>query len=93
MLADLTRESFAVGYARLKAVAQQQLERRRQALAEIAARGATPDLYTGSPCLFCLQSFGKIPWRPDQANKEAGNDRKYRERSQSLIYHLPNRAR
>jgi hypothetical protein len=74
-LADLNRESFAVGYARLKALAQQQLERRRQALAEIAARGETPDLYTGSPCLFCLQSFGKIPWHNSQPNSSAASSR------------------
>lgn len=75
VLADLNRESFAVGYARLKALAQQQLERRRQALAEIAARGETPDLYTGSPCLFCLQSFGKIPWHSTQPNSSAASGR------------------
>lgn len=71
VLADLNRESFADGYNRLKALAQNQLERRRQALAEIAARGETPDLYTGSPCLFCLQSFGKIPWRSAQVNGQS----------------------
>ena len=66
VIADLNRETFAEAYVRLQALAQTQLERRRQALAEIAARGETPDLYTGSPCLFCLQSFGKIPWRSAQ---------------------------
>ncbi|MEP6920870.1 MAG: radical SAM protein [bacterium] len=76
VVADLTRESFAVGYARLKALAQMQIERRNQALAQFAARGAEPDLYTGSPCLFCLQSFGKIPWRtqpnePSETNQRA----------------------
>ena len=70
-MADLNRESFADGYNRLKALAKDQLERRRQALAEIAARGETPDLYTGSPCLFCLQSFGKIPWRSAQLNGQS----------------------
>ena len=75
VVADLNRESFAEGYARLKALAQRQLERRRQALAEIAARGETPDLYTGSPCLFCLQSFGKIPWRNEQVDTQAVNAR------------------
>ncbi len=63
VVADLTREDFATGYTRLKEVAAAQVERRRRALAENAARGVEPDLYTGSPCLFCLQSFGKIPWR------------------------------
>lgn len=70
VVADLNKESFAEGYARLKALAQNQLDRRRQALAEFAARGETPDLFTGSPCLFCLQSFGKIPWRNEQLKNE-----------------------
>jgi hypothetical protein len=56
---------------RLKALAQAQLERRRQALAAIKTRGEEPDLYTGSPCLFCLQSFGKIPWRSAQTAAHA----------------------
>lgn len=71
VVADLTREGFAVGYKRLQEVARLQIERRRQALAELAARGAAPDLYTGSPCLFCLQSFGKIPWRNAQKGGES----------------------
>jgi MoaA/NifB/PqqE/SkfB family radical SAM enzyme len=66
VVADLTREDFASGYTRLRAVANAQIARRRQALAAAAARGEQPDLYTGSPCLFCLQSFGKIPWRGAQ---------------------------
>ena len=32
------------------------------ALAALRAQDVEPDLYTGSPCLFCLQSYGKIPW-------------------------------
>jgi MoaA/NifB/PqqE/SkfB family radical SAM enzyme len=67
VVADLTREDFATGYARLKAVAAAQVERRARALAALAAQGIEPDLYTGSPCLFCLQSFGKIPWRTEAA--------------------------
>ncbi|HEY9404187.1 MAG TPA: radical SAM protein [Pyrinomonadaceae bacterium] len=62
VVADLTVEDFAEGFARLRLVAANQLERRRLALAEIARQGIKPDLYTGSPCLHCLQSFGKIPW-------------------------------
>lgn len=75
VLADLNQESFAVGYERLKALAQLQLERRRKVLADFSARGETPDLYTGSPCLFCLQSFGKIPWRHAQLNDQPVNGR------------------
>jgi molybdenum cofactor biosynthesis enzyme MoaA len=75
VVADLTHEDFGAAYARLQAVARAQVERRRAALAAYAERGAEPDLYTGSPCLFCLQSFGKIPWRSAQlhgANKSNG---------------------
>lgn len=63
VVADLTREDFAEGYERLRRLTTQQNERRRRALASFADTGREPDLYTSSPCLFCLQSFGKIPWR------------------------------
>ena len=62
-VADLTTEDFADAYARLRRIAAEQNERRRRALASFAADGREADLYTASPCLFCLQSFGKIPWR------------------------------
>lgn len=61
--ADLTQEDFATAYARLRDIADAQLERRRDALAAFKAAGQAPDLGTGSPCAFCLQSMGKIPWR------------------------------
>ena len=68
VVADLTQEDFAEGFARLRRVAADQLERRRLALEEIARQGVEPDLYTASPCLYCLQSFGKIPWhKPAEA--------------------------
>lgn len=63
VVGDLTREAFGSAYARLRRVMDEQNERRREALAVFAAKGEEPDLYTGSPCLFCLQSFDKIPWR------------------------------
>jgi hypothetical protein len=71
--ADLNEEDFAVGFARLRQVAADQLERRRVALAEMASAGTEPDLHTASPCLYCLQSFGKIPWHKPSAaaNKRA----------------------
>lgn len=62
VVADLNVESFASAYDRLTALAATQLEKRRAALATLRAQSVTPDIYTGSPCLFCLQSFGKIPW-------------------------------
>lgn len=69
VVADLTREDFAEGFTRLREVAARQLERRRLALEEIARQGTEPDLYTASPCLYCLQSFGKVPWHKPAASK------------------------
>ena len=62
VVADLNVESFASAQAKFLALAAAQLQKRKDALAALRGRGATPDLFTGSPCLFCLQSFGKIPW-------------------------------
>src|SRR5205085_2923716 len=62
VVADLNVEPFATGYARLRGLAARQLARRAEALAALAESGQTPDLSVGSPCLFCLQSFAKIPW-------------------------------
>jgi sulfatase maturation enzyme AslB (radical SAM superfamily) len=66
VVADLNKEGFAAAYARLQKVAALQVERRRAALAAYAESGQEVDYYTGSPCLFCLQSFEKIPWRAPQ---------------------------
>ncbi|HEV3467735.1 MAG TPA: radical SAM protein [Pyrinomonadaceae bacterium] len=63
VVADLRAEPFAAAYARLLRVAELQNERRARALAELAARGERPGLDTGSPCLFCLHTFDKVPWR------------------------------
>lgn len=63
VVADLNVESFASAFAKFKAVAAVQLKKRKDALSALRAQGVKPDLYTGSPCLFCLQSYGKIPWR------------------------------
>jgi MoaA/NifB/PqqE/SkfB family radical SAM enzyme len=73
VVADLHNESFAAGHARLRHLAEEQLERRRAALRDFAERGETPDLNIGSPCLFCLSSFGKVPWH---AESEASNSRR-----------------
>jgi sulfatase maturation enzyme AslB (radical SAM superfamily) len=62
VVADLNVESFASAYARFVELASAQLEKRKAALAVLRSQGVTPDMYTGSPCMFCLQSFGKIPW-------------------------------
>jgi len=58
VVADLNVESFASAYEKFKTLAATQLQKRKDALATLS----TPDIYTGSPCMFCLQSFGKIPW-------------------------------
>jgi hypothetical protein len=63
VVADLNEEEFATAYARLQEVVAAQQARRRAALAESARAGQKPDIHLGSPCLFCLHSFGKIPWR------------------------------
>ena len=62
VVADLNVESFASAYEKFMALAEVQLQRRKQALATLRAQAATPDVYTGSPCMFCLQNFNKIPW-------------------------------
>ncbi|MDT7690406.1 MAG: hypothetical protein QOE46_3165 [Acidobacteriota bacterium] len=62
VVADLNAEAFAPAFERLQVVAEAQAARRREALAAHRAEGVRPDLYLGSPCLFCLGSFGKIPW-------------------------------
>ena len=67
VVADLHVEDFAGAYARLQEVAAAQMARRREALAGSAREGREPDVYLGSPCLFCLRSFGKIPWHAPAA--------------------------
>lgn len=62
VIADLNVESFASAYGKFVALADVQLKKRRSALVAIRAAGSKPDLFTGSPCMFCLQSFEKIPW-------------------------------
>lgn len=62
VVADLNVESFASAHAKFTALVSTQLRRRQEALAAARAHASTPDVYTGSPCMFCLQSFGKIPW-------------------------------
>ena len=62
VVADLNVESFASALAKLRALAAAQLQKRKDTLTTLQAKGITPDLYAGSPCLFCLQSFGKTPW-------------------------------
>ena len=62
VVANLNVEPFAPAYQRLLAVAAAQLKKRTDALATLQGERAPSDLYIGSPCLFCMQSYGKIPW-------------------------------
>ena len=66
VVSDLNLESFASAHVKFMELAAAQLQKRKAALASLRERGETPDLFTGSPCLFCLQSFGKIPWSHPQ---------------------------
>jgi MoaA/NifB/PqqE/SkfB family radical SAM enzyme len=71
VVADLNEEGFGAAFKRLRVVAEEQVARRREALAEHAAAGIEPDISLGSPCLFCLQSFGKIPWQAAAASQRS----------------------
>lgn len=62
VLADMNKEDFADGFARFTRSADEQIERRRLMLEGHERRGTAPGLVEGSPCLYCLHSFGKIPW-------------------------------
>ena len=55
VVADLNVESFASAYEKFKALAATQLQKRKDALATLV----TPDIYIGSPCMFCIQSLKK----------------------------------
>ena len=69
VVADLNTESFASAFSRLQKLAEDQMARRQKALASHQAAGTKPDPEVGLPCLFCLKSFGKIPWheRPENS--------------------------
>jgi MoaA/NifB/PqqE/SkfB family radical SAM enzyme len=69
VFADLNKDDFRSGYLRLKATADLQVKRRRDALEALDQSGQKPDLYTSSPCMFCLQSFDKIPWQSAHSGK------------------------
>jgi len=63
VVADLNVEDFSSAFRRLSEVATNQLEARRKRLTMLAEQGIAPDLNTGSPCQFCLDTLGKLPWR------------------------------
>ncbi len=63
VIGDLKTESFADAYTKLRAIAETQRERRIATLKAHDDNDVEVDLYNGSPCLFCLKTFAKIPWR------------------------------
>ncbi len=73
VVADLHTESFASAYTRLARVASEQLDARRARLAMFAEQGIAPDLHTGGPCLFCLNTLGKLPWNQPLTSAAAAN--------------------
>lgn len=62
VIADLNKESFAIAHKRLRELAESQLQKRQAHLAHQNPEQVLSDLYSASPCLFCLKSFGKFPW-------------------------------
>jgi MoaA/NifB/PqqE/SkfB family radical SAM enzyme len=64
IVADLNHEPFGDALERLQRLAAIQSDTRTHALTVLAAAGETADLTTGSPCLFCLKTFEKMPWSP-----------------------------
>lgn len=71
--ADLNNEPFRVAYERLRSIARGQLQKRAEAIAAFEAAGKSPDLETGSPCLFCLHTFGKVPWQQSGRSEQHGD--------------------
>jgi MoaA/NifB/PqqE/SkfB family radical SAM enzyme len=68
VVADLNVEDFGSALTRLNAIAVAQMNARSKILEDYAARNEAPPLNVGSPCLHCLQSFGKIPWQNSHVN-------------------------
>lgn len=62
VVGDLNLTGLAEGFARLRGLAGEQLDRRRAALVESRKIGSDVDAYTHSPCLMCLRDFGKVGW-------------------------------
>jgi MoaA/NifB/PqqE/SkfB family radical SAM enzyme len=62
LIANLNHEDFSAALPRLQQIAAAQSENRIRALTALAAAAEKPDLTTGSPCLFCLNTLGKTPW-------------------------------
>jgi len=67
LVSDLNHENINTALPRLRQIAVAQAESRVRALKELAAAFEKPDLNTGSPCLFCLNTLGKTPWSSSSA--------------------------
>jgi hypothetical protein len=67
VVADLKTEDFASAFARLSNLASSQVEARRHRLESL--ENPSEDPYVSSPCLFCLDTFGKLPWRGKFSNE------------------------
>ena len=69
--ADLNTQDFSTAYSALSKIATAKLTARVDRLNDVARHHLPLDLYTASPCLFCLDTSGKLPWRqttPDAAS-------------------------
>jgi MoaA/NifB/PqqE/SkfB family radical SAM enzyme len=74
IIADLNYEAWAPARTRLKQQAAMQAEKRLGEIKALQAAGRKVGLSVGSPCLFCLNSFGKTPWNSvSTAKPQAGN--------------------
>lgn len=67
VVGDLTTEDFASAHQRLTEIASKQVQARRSRLEDMN-EDLKLDPYISSPCLFCLDTFGKLPWRESVAN-------------------------
>jgi MoaA/NifB/PqqE/SkfB family radical SAM enzyme len=71
VISDLSTEDFGLALSRLSEVASNQLRARRNRIEALDDKGAAVDPYVSSPCLFCLDTFGKLPWRAGFTEKES----------------------
>jgi MoaA/NifB/PqqE/SkfB family radical SAM enzyme len=70
VVADLNVEDFGTAYARLSELAENQGALRRKKLETLDDQDSI-DSYVSSPCLFCLDTFGKLPWREKSFSESA----------------------
>src|SRR4030095_1991003 len=70
VISALSSADFRSAFSRLSALAATQLQPRRNRLEAIDKKDSI-DPYVSSPCLFCLDTFGKLPWRDSFVEKES----------------------